>query len=115
MVFKYLRRVLTASYYDWPSVVGNLRKARSTWDRFSRILGWEGADPHTSVTFYMALVQEKLLFGLDTWVVTPRIGRTLGRSHHRLARRLEVMQPIQDMDGRWKYPHLEPVMEGLGP
>ena len=41
-----------------------------------------------------------LLFGSDTWVVTPRIGRTLGGFHHRMALRLAVMQPKQNMEGR---------------
>ena len=43
--FKCLGRVLTASIYNWLTVVFNLRKARIRWERLSRILGWEGADP----------------------------------------------------------------------
>ena len=36
--FKYLRRVLTASYDDWMEFVSNLRKDRWRWDMMSRIL-----------------------------------------------------------------------------
>ena len=43
--FKYLRMILTSLDYNWPVVVGNLRKARKRWARMLRILGQEGADP----------------------------------------------------------------------
>ena len=46
--FKYLGRILTATYDDWPPVVGNLRKARRSWVRLSRVLSKEGADPKVS-------------------------------------------------------------------
>ena len=29
--FKYLGRVMTAGYEDWPAVAGNLSKARKSW------------------------------------------------------------------------------------
>ena len=40
--FKDLVRVTTAGDYDWPTVVGNLRKARKSWGRLSLILIREG-------------------------------------------------------------------------
>ena len=64
--FKYLGRILTASDGDCPEVVANLGKARKRWVRLSRILGWEGADPRTSGTFYKEAVQGILLFGVET-------------------------------------------------
>ena len=39
-LFKYLGRVLMAGDDDWPSVAGNLRKARKICTRMTRILGW---------------------------------------------------------------------------
>ena len=39
-VFKYLGRVLTASYDNWLAVVKNIRKLWRRWARLSRILGW---------------------------------------------------------------------------
>ena len=98
--FKYLERVLTASYDDWPSVVDNIRKAWSRWAHFSIIFGWEGADPWTSGIFYKAVFQANLLFGSENWVVIPRIGRTLGGFHHRMDHCLSVMQPKKNMAGR---------------
>ena len=46
--FKYLGRVLTENYDDWPEVVGNLGKARRSWGRLSQVIGREGADPKVS-------------------------------------------------------------------
>ena len=42
---KYLGIILTATEDNWPAVVGNLRKARRSWGRLSRVLGREGAYP----------------------------------------------------------------------
>ena len=39
--FKYLGRILTASDDDWLAVVRNLRKARRSWGRLSRVLSRE--------------------------------------------------------------------------
>ena len=54
----------------------------------------------TSSTFYKAVFQANLLFGSKTWVVTPKIGRTLGGFHHRMAHCLVVMEPKQNIVGR---------------
>ena len=72
---------------------------RSIWASFSRIWEWEGADPRTSGTFYKVVVQATLLFDSETWVMNPRIGRTLGRFHHRVAHHLAGMKPKQYMGG----------------
>ena len=70
--FKYLGRILTAIDDDWPAVVGNLRKARLSWGWLARVLSREGADPKMSQTFYIAVTQVVLIFGLETWVLTAR-------------------------------------------
>ena len=46
--------------------------------RMSRILSREGARLRVSGFFFKSLVQSVLLFGAETWVVTPRIGQVLG-------------------------------------
>ena len=43
--FRYLGRVMTVGYYDWPEVLGKIQKARKSWGRLSRILSRDGADP----------------------------------------------------------------------
>ena len=60
--FRYLGRLLTATYDDWPEVAGNIRKARVSWGRLARVLGQEGADPNVSRIFYTAVTQQVLLF-----------------------------------------------------
>ena len=40
--FCYLGRLLTATDDDWPTVAGNIRKARVIWGRLARVLGREG-------------------------------------------------------------------------
>ena len=80
--FKYLGWFLTAYDDEWPEVVVNLQKDMSRWASLFRILRRERSYPWTSGTFYKAVVQATLLFFSETWVITPRIGRTLGGLHH---------------------------------
>ena len=54
--FKYLGRIMTAGVDDWPSVAGNLVKARKSWGRLTRIMIREGADKRVSGTFLKAVV-----------------------------------------------------------
>ena len=60
--FKYLGRVLTVSYDDWPEVVSKFRKTQRKWVRMSRILVQEGSDYRNYGIFYNAEVHETLLF-----------------------------------------------------
>ena len=76
---------MTAGYDNWPAVAGNLIKDWKSWMRMKRILGREGADPRISGLFLKAVVQAVLLFGLETWVLTPRMERALGSFQHRVA------------------------------
>ena len=48
-----------------------------------------GSRPRTFRKFYKVVIQAKLLFGGESWVVSPLIGRTLGGFHYRVARQLE--------------------------
>ena len=68
---------MTAGDDDWTAVAGNLAKARRSWGRLQRILGREGATPRVSGYFFKAVVQQVLLFGAETWVVTPKMERAL--------------------------------------
>ena len=99
---------------DWPAVVSNLRKARRKWARLTRVLSREGVDARTSGQIYLAVVQSVLLYRPETWVMTPRIGRVLGRFHHRVAHRLTGRKPRQGRDGVLVYPSLEDAMAEAG-
>ena len=56
----------------------NLSRAREVWSRMSHILSREGVVPLVSGFFFKAVVQAVLLFGAETWVVTPLMGKALG-------------------------------------
>ena len=73
---------------DWLVVVGKFGKAIKSWGRLSWILSREGADTKVSGHFYKAVSQAVLLFGADTWVLTPRMERALDIFQHRIARRI---------------------------
>ena len=86
--FNYLGIILSAVVGDWPAVVSNLQRARQKWVQLTRVLIREGADARTSVQIYLAVVQLVIIYGSNTWVMTPHIGRVLVRFHHRVALRL---------------------------
>ena len=91
--FKNLGRIFTASDDDWPAVASNLRKARREWAQLKRVLVWEGADDRALGQIYLAVVQSVMMYGSETWVMTPCIGRVLGGFHHRVACRITGRQP----------------------
>ena len=112
--FKYLGRVLTEGDDDWPEVARNLEKARKSWGRLQGILSREGATKRVSGNFFMAIVQQVLLFGAETWVVSPMMERALSAFLHGAARRLTGRQPRIGRDGEWHYPSREGAMEEAG-
>ena len=98
--FKYLGKVMTEGDDDWPAVAGNLVKERKSWGRLSRILSRGGADKRVSVNLFKAAVQVVLLFGAETWVLTPRIERALESFMHGAACRITGKQPRRGGDGK---------------
>jgi hypothetical protein len=73
--FIYLGRQLSSMDDDWPDIVKNLAKARRRWATISRVLIRDGATPRISSMFYKAVVQSVLLYGSETWVLSPKIIR----------------------------------------
>ena len=71
--FRYLGLTLSSANDDCPVVERNLRRARVKWGRLAKILGREGFYKRMAGRFYVTLVQTVLLFGSDTWVLTPRL------------------------------------------
>ena len=61
---------MTAGEDSWTVVAGNLGKTQKSWGRLKRILSREGADKRVSGNFSKAVVQQVLLFGAETRVVT---------------------------------------------
>ena len=112
--FTYMGRVMTAGDDNWPAVAGSLAKARKSWGRMQGILRRECATTRISGNFFKAVVQQVLLFGAETWVVTPNMERALSAFLHGAARRLTGRQPRRGRDGKWHYPSIEGDMEEAG-
>jgi hypothetical protein len=70
-VFKYLGRLLAYDNSNTQAMQANLRKARKSWGRVSCILRAENASPKVCGVFYKATVQAVLLFGSETWKLSP--------------------------------------------
>ena len=73
---------------DWLVVMCNLRRVRQKWVRQRKVLGREVADDRTFGRLCVAAVHTVLLYGSETWVMSPHIGRTLGGFHYRVDHRL---------------------------
>ena len=91
-----------------------MAKARKSWGRMQGILRREGATPRISGNFFKAVVQQVLLFGAETWVVTPKMERALSAFLHGAVRRLTGRQARREKDGEWHYPSLEGAMKEVG-
>ena len=95
---------------DWPAVCLNITKARKSWAMVSRILRRDGATPRVSSMFYKAIVQSKLLYGSESWVLTPTMLKALEGFHNRVARQISGEMPRLEK-GSWVYP---PIHTALG-
>ena len=84
-----------------PLVVWNLRKAQKSWTKLERIMGWEGANPRVSGMFFKAVVQAVLIFGLEAWVMTPRMGQALVIFQNGVARKITGRHPKRREEGGW--------------
>ena len=62
----------------------------------------------------MAVVQSVLLFGSETWVMTPRLDKYLEGFHHRAARQIAGMGPKCQRDGTWVYPLIGAALAMVG-
>ena len=52
-----------------------------------------------------------LLFGSETWVLTPWLEKALEGFHHRAARRVAGMGPKRPQDGTWVLPTIGAALE----
>ena len=63
----------------------------------------------------MVLIKATLLFGSETWVMTPRMVQTLMGLHHRVYRRLTGKLPQRQTYGvLYTHPHLEDSLREAG-
>ena len=95
-------------------MVRNLSQAKTVWRRMSHILSREGVKPRVKGLFFKAVIQVVLLFGAETWVVTPRMVTTPGGVQTQVARRLTVELPRRTTEGTWKYNSATAAREAAG-
>ena len=88
---------------DWLAVVRNLAKVRAVRRRMTRTLNREGEEPRVSDFFFKAVFQLVILFGVETWVITPRMGRVLGGFQDQVAQRFTGRLLWRRVDSKWEY------------
>ena len=79
-----------------------------------RILIREGVNPKVSGHFFKAVVQEVLLFGEETWVLTYIMERALNIFQKRVTQRLTGRQSRRRGDRIWDHPPLTAAMAEAG-
>ena len=99
----YLRQMVSSSDDNQPAVERNLQRAQGKWVQLEKILGREGVDRRTAGRFYAMVLQAVLLFGSKTWVLTPRLEKTLEGFHHRAERQMAGMGLKCQRYGTWVY------------
>ena len=79
------------SYTEQTTVRRNIGRARQVRGRLGKLLRKEGENPIVAASFYQAVVQAVLLFGLETWVLTARMLQKLDGLHVDFLRKLAGM------------------------
>jgi hypothetical protein len=113
-MFKYLGRLVSYDDNNAQAMRLNLKKACKSWAQVSHVLRAENASPKVCGVFYKATVQAVLLFGSETWKLSPLSLKSLEGFHIRAACCMAGMQPAQNPDGMWTYPNLKEVLKTVG-
>jgi hypothetical protein len=113
-VFKYLGRLLAYDNNDTQAVRNNLKKAQGIWARLSRTIRAENASPHVRGVFYKATVQSILLFGSETWNLSPVGLKSLEGFHIWAAWHMADKRQRKLLDGTWAYPNSAAVLDEVG-
>jgi Reverse transcriptase (RNA-dependent DNA polymerase) len=110
--FRYLGRQVTDTDDDKNAVMANLRKAVQTWGNLHRLLSQDKRRRNikTVSQIYRSIVLSRLLFGSETWIMSPRTIMILEVFHRRCMRFLtgDFIRPLPN--GDWIYPSTTEVM-----
>jgi hypothetical protein len=114
-VYKYLGWMMAHDNDDTQAVRAQLRKARATWARVGKVLQGENTPPTVAGKFYLAIVQTILLYGSETWVISPQAMARLEGFHIRAAWCMtQKHKPRRSPRKEWVYPKLEDVLRECG-
>jgi hypothetical protein len=114
-VFRYLRRLLLQDDDDVRAVRSQLCKVCGTLARVGQVLRRENAPPRVSAKFYKATMQSVLLYGSETWVLSPAVlARLEGFHTHTAYQMAKENVPWQGINQQWVYPPTDKVLEECG-
>ncbi len=91
-VFRYLGRLIAYDDADNQAMRLNLKKAQGCWARISRVLRAENATARMFGMFYKATVQAVLLYGSETWNLSPTSVKQLEGFHIHATWRMSGLQ-----------------------
>jgi hypothetical protein len=74
----------------------------------------ENASPKVRGVFYIAIVQAVLLFGSETWKLSPLSLKILEGFHIRAAGCMTGKMPTKNPEGTWTYPSSRDVLKTVG-
>ena len=109
--FKYLGRPPEKMDYDWTVLQRNINQAWRVWGRLGKILRREGEGPKVVAMVYREVTQVVLLFGMETWVLSSIMDRTVEGTHIRFLRQITGKRAWRKADGIWVTTKAEVVRE----
>jgi hypothetical protein len=112
--FRYLGRILSQDDSDDMAAYLRLEETKKVWARFSHLLRANGASVKTMGRFYRTILQQKLLFGSATWVLSLVALNRLERFHARCARGIAHRPIRRRPNGTWICPPTTEVLEACG-
>jgi hypothetical protein len=102
--FKYLLGwIISADNYNDSAVNFNITKAYRTWYHIYWILSWDTADSCVMAQFDLAIVQAKLLYGSETWVLSQHTLKWLKSFHNWCACTIAHQLINKPADGTWEH------------
>ena len=100
-IFQYLGRLLAYDDKDIQAICSNLKKAWGRWAGILGVLRVENTSPRVYAMFYKATVQAVLLFGSETWNLTPTTMKWLNGFHIRAAYQMaRTNKPQRNPNGK---------------
>jgi hypothetical protein len=112
--FRYLGRILSRDDNDDLAAFARLEKTQRVWGRFHVLLQANGASAVTMGRFYRTILQQTLLFGSSTWVISRAASNRLERFQARCARAMAHRHIQRRPNGTWIYPPTEEVLAACG-
>ena len=112
--FIYLGRPIDQTDDGFPDVRRNIMHARLVWGRLGTLIRREGEYPKVSASFYRAVVQDILLFGLEMWILLASIKKMIEGTHTEFLRMITGKITKKLEDETWETTGSEGTREAAG-